>query len=59
MSFATLNDLPAAVIEGLEAGTLAPYLGPGLLALCSGATPPADPVALPGVLTARCLPGSS
>ena len=36
MSFATLNDLPAAVIEGLEAGTLAPYLGPGLLALCSG-----------------------
>ena len=58
MSFATLNDLPAAVIEGLEAGTLAPYLGPGLLALCSGATPPADPVALAGVLTARVsVPG--
>jgi SIR2-like domain len=58
MSFATLNDLPAAVIEGLEAGTLAPYLGPGLLALCSGTTPPADPVALAGVLTARVsVPG--
>jgi len=58
MSFATLNDLPAAVIEGLEAGTLAPYLGPGLLALCSGSTPPADPVALAGVLTARVsVPG--
>ena len=58
MSFATLNDLPAAVIEGLEAGTLAPYLGPGLLALCSGSTPPADPLALAGVLTARVsVPG--
>ena len=58
MSFTTLNDLPAAVIEGLEAGTLAPYLGPGLLALCSGAAPPADPVALAGVLTARVsVPG--
>jgi hypothetical protein len=58
MSFATLNDLPAAVIEGLEAGTLAPYLGPGLLALCSGSAPPADPVALAGVLTARVsVPG--
>lgn len=58
MSFATLNDLPAAVIEGLEAGTLAPYLGPGLLARCSGTVPPADPVALAGVLTARVsVPG--
>ena len=58
MSFATLNDLPAAVIEGLEAGTLAPYLGPGLPALCSGTAPPADPVALAGVLTARVsVPG--
>ena len=54
----TLNHLPPAVTQGLEAGTLAPYIGPGLLQLCSGPTPPADPVALASLLTARvAVPG--
>ncbi len=58
MSFTTVNDLPAAVAEGLAAGTLAPYLGPGLLALCDGAMPPADPLALAGVLASKSsVPG--
>ncbi len=53
-----LNELPALLIDGLETGALAPYLGPGLLSLCSGATPPADTVALAGVLTAKVsVPG--
>lgn len=52
------NTLPSTVIAGLEAGTLAPYLGPGLLALCDGPTPPAEPVALAGALTSRvAVPG--
>lgn len=43
---------------GLERGTLAPYLGPGMLALCQGPTPPADPLALAKQLTARVtVPG--
>lgn len=58
MSFTTLHVLPARLIDGLEAGTLAPYLGPGLLALCDGRTPPADAAALAAVLTARVsVPG--
>jgi hypothetical protein len=58
MTFTALNELPSTVIAGLEAGTLAPYLGPGLLALCAGATPPADPLALAAALTARVsVPG--
>jgi hypothetical protein len=58
MTHTTLLDLPNAVIDGLADGTLAPYLGPGLLALCEGATPPADPVALATVLTAKVsVPG--
>ena len=58
MPFATTNRLPANVAQGLAAGTLAPYLGPGLLALCSGPVPPADPVALATVLTAKVsVPG--
>ena len=57
-TFNTLHDLPDTVCQGLRAGTLAPYLGPGLLGLCSGATPPADPVALAAVLTAKVsVPG--
>lgn len=57
MSYETLNELPAALIEGLEGGTLVPYLGPGLLALCDSA-PPADPVALATKLTAKVsVPG--
>jgi hypothetical protein len=58
MTTTTLSDLPASVIAGLDAGTLAPYLGPGLLSLCAGVAPPADPVALALVLTAKVsVPG--
>ena len=48
----------AEALEGLETGRLAPYLGPGLLALCEGPTPPATPEALAAVLTAQVsVPG--
>jgi SIR2-like domain len=58
MSFDTLDHLPDAVAQGLARGTLAPYLGPGMLALCDGARPPSDPAALAAVLTARVsVPG--
>ena len=57
-TFDTLHQLPDAVADGLRAGTLAPYLGPGLLGLCAGTVPPADPVALSAVLTAKVsVPG--
>mgnify|MGYP001167470960 CR=1 FL=1 len=53
-----LHALPADLIERLESGALAPYLGPGLLPLCDGATPPADPAALAARLTAKVsVPG--
>jgi hypothetical protein len=46
------------IATGLERGTLAPYLGPGLLTLCRGAVPPADALALAAQLTARVsVPG--
>ncbi|HMN83777.1 MAG TPA: SIR2 family protein [Burkholderiaceae bacterium] len=46
------------VAEGLSAGTLAPYLGPGMLSLCEGDRPPADPLALAAWLSARSpVPG--
>ena len=46
------------IATGLERGTLAPYLGPGLLTLCRGAVPPADALALATQLTARVsVPG--
>jgi hypothetical protein len=58
MTYATVNEVPADVIGGLAAGTLAPYLGPGMLSLCEGAVPPADPPALAAVLTAKVsVPG--
>ena len=58
MSHSTVHILPPEVTEGLAAGTLAPYLGPGLLALCAGTTPPAEPAALAAVLTAKVsVPG--
>ncbi len=58
MSFTTLDHLPETVVEGLAAGRLAPFCGPGLLALCEGTTPPADPLALAAVLTAKTsVPG--
>jgi len=58
MSYLTVTELPAVVAQGLRAGRLAPYLGPGLLALCEGPTPPADPLALAAFLTAKVsVPG--
>ncbi len=46
------------IAAGLERGTLAPYLGPGMLSLCRGAVPPADPLALAAQLTAKVsVPG--
>ena len=54
----TLYELPSDVSEGLSHGHLAPYLGPQMLALCEGVAPPAEPVALAGVLTAKvAVPG--
>jgi hypothetical protein len=56
--FDTVDTLPDAVLAGLEGGTLAPYLGAGMLALCAAGAPPADPVALALVLTAKVsVPG--
>jgi hypothetical protein len=58
MSFQTLTSLPDAVRTGLRAGTLAPYLGPGLLSLCEASPVPADPLALVQVITAKTsVPG--
>jgi len=58
MSYDVLSELPSDVIDGLHAGTLAPYLGPGLLLLCGVAVPPADPLGLAAVLTAKVsVPG--
>ncbi|MBI3367366.1 MAG: SIR2 family protein [Burkholderiales bacterium] len=58
MTTPTVYELPAAVIEGLSIGTLAPYLGPDMLSLCEGITPPANPLALAAALTAKAsVPG--
>ena len=58
MSHSIVDALPRTVTDGLLAGRLSPYLGPGMLALCDGPTPPADPVALATVLTSRAsVPG--
>jgi hypothetical protein len=58
MSFNTTHELPSELTRGLLQGQLVPYVGPGMLSLCSGPTPPADPVALAGVLTAKIsVPG--
>lgn len=54
----TITTVPAALIDGLTAGRLAPFTGPGLLALCDRDAPPADPAALAAVLTAKVsVPG--
>jgi len=58
MQFRTVHELPPEVAEGLIAGRLAPYLGPGMLSLCEGGGPPSDPLALAAVLTAKVsVPG--
>lgn len=55
---ATITTVPAALIDGLTAGRLAPFTGPGLLSLCDRDAPPADPAALAAVLTAKVsVPG--
>ncbi|MFG6455746.1 SIR2 family NAD-dependent protein deacylase [Roseateles sp. BYS96W] len=58
MSYTTLPTLPDDVPAGLRAGRLAPYLGPGLLALCADASVPADPAALAAFLSGKSsVPG--
>lgn len=58
MTFATLTSLPDDVFTGLQSGKLAPYLGAGLLSLCSGVAVPADPAALAAFLAGKSsVPG--
>lgn len=58
MTFTTLDHLPDDVAAGLIAGSLSPYLGPGMLSLCADLPVPGDPLALVTVLTARnSVPG--
>lgn len=58
MPHATLDHLPDALREGLAAGTLAPYLGPEMLALCAAVPVPATPLDLAGFLNAKTsVPG--
>jgi len=58
MSITTLHDWPEELTTGLAEGRLAPYLGPGMLTLCGGSVPPAEPVALATALTSQVtVPG--
>ena len=58
MTYTTLPSLPDSVAAGLKAGSLAPYLGAGMLALCPGATPPAQAPDLAMFLSGRAsVPG--
>lgn len=58
MSHTTLDHLPDAVLDGLRAGTLAPYLGPAMLGLVDACPVPAEPLALAALLTTRnSVPG--
>jgi len=41
------------IARQLEAGGIVPYLGPGMLALCQGAGPPADALTLAALMTAK------
>jgi hypothetical protein len=55
---ATVHSLPKTLAPGLSSGALAPYMGPGVLALCAQPLPPADPLALAAALTSRVsVPG--
>lgn len=52
------DDIPAGLIEGLTAGRLAPYLGPGMAQLCEGVDYPVDTLALAALLSGRVsVPG--
>lgn len=58
MPHSTFNTLPDDVVEGLSAGTLAPYLGPLVLGLCAQVPVPDTPLALATFLNARnSVPG--
>lgn len=58
MPYATLDSLPDALIDGLQAGTLAPYLGPLVLSLCPAVPVPATPLDLATFLNAKTsVPG--
>lgn len=58
MSHATVTELPDELIAGLRAGTLAPYLGPGMLGLIDNAPVPATPADLAASLTKKVsVPG--
>ena len=49
-----MNRLPAEITAGLAAGTMIPYLGPGMLDLIPGGSPvAAKPEALAAILTAK------
>lgn len=50
----TQTTLPATLIDGLAAGRIIPYLGPGVLDLIPGGSPvPASPEALAAMLTSK------
>jgi hypothetical protein len=58
MAYSTFETLPDALIDGLCAGTLAPYLGPEMLSLCDKAPVPATPLALATFLNGKTsVPG--
>ena len=58
MPYSTFDSLPDALIDGLCAGTLAPYLGADMLSLCDTAPVPATPQALAIFLNAKTsVPG--
>ena len=58
MPCASLASVPDAMIDGLRAGALAPYLGPLVLSLCPGVPVPAAPLDLASFLNAKTsVPG--
>jgi len=58
MPYETLDTLPDALCEGLRDGSLAPYLGPGMLSLCASVPVPATPLDLAAFLNAKTsVPG--
>jgi hypothetical protein len=58
MSYITVNEVPAALLDGLRRGTLAPYLGPDMLSLCTDVPVPGNPLALATFLNSKTsVPG--
>lgn len=57
-SFDTVSELPTSVIDALQHGRLAPYLGAQMLALCPVVPVPANPALLVAELTSKAsVPG--